>query len=82
MGFSVLMIAMFAKSFQSCLLFAIPWTVSHQSPLSIGFSRQECWSGLPCLSPGDLPNPRIKPKSLTSPALAGMFFATSAWEAL
>ena len=44
-------------------LFATPWTVAHQAPLSIGFSRQEYWSGLPFLSPGDLPNPGIEPRS-------------------
>ena len=44
----------------------IPWTVACQASLSIGFSRQECWSGLPFPSPGDLPNPRIE---LRSPAL-------------
>ena len=49
----------------------------------MGFSRQEYWSGLPCPPPGDLPNPGIEPVSLTSPALAGRFFTTSAtWEAL
>ena len=42
------------------------------------FSRQKYWSGLPCPSPGDLPNPGIEPKSLMSPALAGQFFTTSA----
>ena len=48
----------------SCVrLFAIPWTVAYQAPLSIGFSRQECWSGLPFPSPGDLPNPGIEPRS-------------------
>ena len=46
-------------------LFAAPWTVAHQAPLSMGFSRQEYWSGLPFPSPGDLPNPGIKPGSLT-----------------
>ena len=52
------------------------------SSLSMGFSRQEYWSGLPCLSPGHLPNPGIKPASLTSPALSGGFFTTNAtWEA-
>ena len=62
---------------------ATPWTVASQAPLSMGFSRQEYWSGLPCPRPGDLPHPGIKPTSLTSPALAGIFFATSAmWEAL
>ena len=47
--------------------------VAHQASLSMGFSRQEYWSGLPFLSPGDLPNPRIEPVSL---ALAGGFFTT------
>ena len=40
-----------------------PWTVARQAPLSVGFSRQEYWSGLPCTPPGDLPNPRIEPES-------------------
>ena len=64
----------------SCVrLFATLWTVVHQSPLSMGFSRHEYWTGLPCPLPGDLPEPGIKP---ISPALAGGFFATSAtWEA-
>ena len=66
----------------SCLshvwLFVTPWTVTHQSPLTMGFSRQEYWSGLPCPPPRDLPDPGIKPESLTSPALAGWFFTTSA----
>ena len=45
-------------------LFAIPWTVAYQAPLSMGFSSQECWSGLPVdPSPGDLPNPGIEPGS-------------------
>ena len=62
-------------------LFATPWTLVHQTPLSIGFYRQY-WSGLPFPSPGDLPNPWIKPTSLVSPALAGGFLTTSAtWEA-
>ena len=56
--------------------------VARQAPLSMGFPRQEYWSGLPCPPPGDLPDPGIKPASLTSPALAGGFFTTSApWEA-
>ena len=46
-------------------LFAAPGTVAHQAPLSMGFSRQEYWSGLPWPSPGDFPNPGIKPKSPT-----------------
>ena len=45
------------------LLFTIPWTIAHQAPLSMGFSRQECWSGLPFPSSGDLPGPGIKPPS-------------------
>ena len=44
-------------------LFATPWTVAHQAPLSMEFSRQEYWSGLPFPSPGDLPDPRIEPRS-------------------
>ena len=68
----------------SCVgLFVTPWTVAHQAPLSMGFSRQEYWSGLPGPFPGDLPDPGIEPTSLVSPALAGGFFTTSAtWEAL
>ena len=54
------------------------WTVAHQAPLSMGFSRQEYWSGLPWPPPGDLPNPGIEPTTLISPALAGGFFTTSA----
>ena len=48
---------------QSCLTLATPWTVGHQAPPSMGFSRQKYWSGLPFHSPGDLPAPRIKPRS-------------------
>ena len=51
------------KSLSCVLLFAIPWTVAHQAPLSMGFSRREYWSGMPCLSPGDCPNPGIEPRS-------------------
>ena len=54
------------------------WTVAHRAPLSMGFPRQEYWSALPCHPPGDLPDPGIKPASLTSLALAGRFFTTSA----
>ena len=61
---------------------AMPWTAAHQAPLSVGFSRQECWAGLPCPPPGDLPDPGIEPLSQASPALAGRFFTTSTtWEA-
>ena len=45
---------------------ATPWTVASQAPLSMGFSRQECWNGLPFPSPGHLPNPGIEPMSLES----------------
>ena len=66
----------------SCVqLFVTLWTVSHQAPLSVGFSRHEYWSGLPHPPPWDLPIPGIEPTSLMSPALAGRFFTTStAWE--
>ena len=57
-------------------VFVTPWTVAHQAPLSMGFYKQEYWSGLSFSPPGDLPNPVIKPKSLASPALAGRFFTT------
>ena len=58
---------------KTCLTLASPWTVAHQASLSMGFPRQEHWSGLPCPSPGDLPDPEIEP---TSPELAGRFFTT------
>ena len=69
--------------FSHVRLCAIPWTVTHHAPLSMGFSRQEYWSGLPCCPPGDTPDPGIQAVPLMSPALAGGFFTTSAtWEAL
>ena len=49
---------------KSCLTLMTPWTVACQASLSMGFSRQEYWSGLPFPSPGGLPNPRIEPESL------------------
>ena len=49
-------------------LFATPWTTAYQAPLSIGFSRQEFWGGLPFPSPGDLPDPGIEPESPASQA--------------
>ena len=59
-----------------------PWTVAHQGPLSMAFSRQEYWSGLPCPLPADLPYPGIKPMALMSPVLPGGFVTTNAaWEA-
>ena len=54
--------------FSRIWLFATLWTVAHQASLSIGFSRQDYWSGLLCSPPGNLPNPGIEPSSLTSPA--------------
>ena len=55
--------------FSRVRLCAIPWTVTHHAPLSMGFSRQEYWSGLPCPLLGDLPDPGIEPESPVSPAL-------------
>ena len=61
------------KSLSRVQIFVTPWTVFHQFPLFMGFPRQEYWSGLPFPSPGDLPNPGIRP---ASPALADRFFTT------
>ena len=59
----------------SCIqLFETLWTVAPQVPLSLGFSGQEYWSGLPCPSPGDFPDPGLEPASFTSYALASRFF--------
>ena len=58
------------KSLSSVRLFATPWTAAYQAPPSMGFSRQEYWSGLPFPSPGDLPNPGIEPRSPTLQAVA------------
>ena len=70
------------SSFSCVWLFATPRTVAHQAALSIGFSRQEYWSGLPCLPPGDLLGPGTEPTSLMSPVLTGRFLTTNAtWEA-
>ena len=72
-----------AKSLSHVWLFGAPWTVAHQASLSMGFSRQEDWSGLPHTPPGYIPDPGIKSLSLMSPALAGRFFTTRAiWKAL
>ena len=59
-------------------LFVTSWTTIYQASLSIGFSRQEYWSGLPFPSPGTPPGPGIEPTSLASPALAGGFSTSSA----
>ena len=68
--------------FSRVRLFATLWTVARQAPLSMGFSRQECWSGLPCPPRGDLPNWGIQLASACVSCIAGVFFATSTtWEA-
>ena len=77
------MLACVLSGFSCVRLFVTLWTIAHQAPLSMGSSRQQYWSELPCPPPGDLPNPGITLVSLKSPALAGGFFTTSAaWEAL
>ena len=68
-----LMLLLFLNRYVMSHSFATLWTVAHQARLSMGFPRQESWSGLPFPSPGDLPNPGIE---TTSPALAGRFFTT------
>ena len=72
----------YAQSLSHVQLFASLWAVALQAPLSRGFSRQEYWSELLCLPPGDLPDPRIEPMSFSPPALAGRFFITTGitWE--
>ena len=73
---------MHAQSLSHVWLFVTPWTVAQQAPLSMGFFRQEYWSGLPFSPPWDLPDPGIKLASPVSPALAGGFFiTTTTWEA-
>ena len=74
-------ITLYVSCVCTCMLshvwsFATPWTVTPQAPLSMRFSRQEYWSGLPFPSPGDLPDPGVEPASPVSPALAGRFFIT------
>ena len=67
--------------FNQVQLLVTPLTIAHLASLSMGFSKQEYWSALPCPTPGDLPDPGIEPISFTSPALAGGFFTTSTtWE--
>ena len=69
--------------FSHVWLFAPLWTIASQAPLSMGFSRQEYWSGLPFPPARHLPDPGIEPASPVSPALGGRFFTTSAtWETL
>ena len=67
--------------FSHVRLFVTLWALAHQA-MSMGFSRQEYWSGLQCPPPGDLPDPGIKPAFLVYPASAGRFFTTSiTWKA-
>ena len=74
---------MCAKSLQYCPILCDPpgLPVACQAPLSVEFSRQEYLSGLPCPSPGDLPNPGIEPWVLRSSALTGRFFTSGTWDA-
>ena len=65
-----------AQSLSHIWLFATPWTVAHRAALSMGFSRQEYWSGLPFPLPGDLPGLGTEASCLMTPALAGRFFTT------
>ena len=66
--------SLLARIVQQQTAVPILWTITYQAPLSLGFSRQEYCSGLPCPPPGDLPNPGIELVSLKSPAFAGIFF--------
>ena len=62
---------------------ATPWTVAHQAPLSVGFHRQEYWSGLPFAPPGDLPDPRVGSPSPASPCIGRqILYHRTNWEAL
>ena len=74
---SVLYACVQVTSATSWALLATPWIVAHQAPLSMGFSKQEYWGGLPWPSSGNLPDPGIKPTSLMSPALVDGFFTIS-----
>ena len=67
---------------RACSVSVTPWTVAHQAPLCIGFSRQEYWRGLPFPPPGDLADPGMEPTPPVSPALAGKFFTTEPFEQL
>ena len=79
--YGVIMRMCVLSHFSHVRLFMTLWTIARQAPLSMGFSRQEYWSGLPCPPPGDLPDPGIEPISLISPVLVGGLFTTTAtWE--
>ena len=71
-----LYLCLHAQSLTHVQLLVTLWTVAHQAPLSMEFSRQEYWRGLPCPPPGDLLDPGIAPASLKSPTLGGRFFIT------
>ena len=75
-------VCVFMCLLSSVWLFPTSWTVAHQAPLSMGFPRQEYWSGFPFLPPGDLPNAGIESTSPAFPVLAGRFFATLEAQAL
>ena len=88
-GMSHMIFALWFFFFEFCIcvvqvhccvrLFVTPWTVAHQAPLSMGFPRQEYWSGLPCPPPGDLPNPGIRP---VCPALQADSLLIGHWGSL
>ena len=73
------LVCMHAKLLSRLRLFLTLWTVAHQAPLSMEFSRPAFWSRLPCRPPGDLPNPGIKPASPVAPALQGDSLQLSHW---
>ena len=69
---------MYVFMFNLVQLFLTPWTVACQAPLSMGFSKQDYWNGLPFPLPEDLPDPLIEPTSLVSPEFADRFFTNCA----
>ena len=72
-----------AQSLNHVRPFAASWTMASQAPLSLEFSKQDFWNGVPFSPPGNLPYPGVKPASLASPSLTGRFFtASTTWEAL
>ena len=73
-----LLCACVLSRFSRVQLFETLWTAAHQAPLSVGFSRQEQWSGLLCPPAGDVPDSGIELESLMAPALVGRLFTTSA----
>ena len=77
LGLSLTSVCMHLSLFHCVQLFVTLWNVTHQTPLSLEFSRQEYWSELPCPPPGDLPDPGIEPASAAAPELAGRFFYQS-----